>query len=624
MKRFSHSIFFLVLLVSTTVHAQFIKRKIINVKDSLIKIDQSNAYENKHKIFMHLGTYYQYYKGDSAIIYFTNAANIAREHNDNKLLYIALSYLSITARQTVGNYPLSLSAAIESMKIANSLHDLDKSMSKWYKQNLAQTYASLNNKKLALQYINETWPIEERSKSNFNDFFEIARTYFAINELDSSYLYIRKQIENENNKPFEKRYGAVFIGMADVYSAKSNYDSAIPYYKKAIQFSYLRSIRKDYLEASSGLANTYFKLNLIDSAIHYANVVVNFSQDYTYKEGLLDAYEVLYESYKIKKHLDSSFKYLEKHKQLLQELHNVSITNEAQNLADEEVAKLKELEADRDLQRKKILYISSFLILIVIGVYFNEKRKQKMLIQKNEAERKDKELQAAKELQISLLPKSNPQRPDLEIATYIRASTEVGGDYYDFDVQNDGAIVSICGDATGHGVASGMMVSVTKAALKGMGIENLNNTLHKLNNVVKDMNLGVLRMSLNLAKITANEIEICSAAMPPMYLYKFSTNEVEELMIHDLPLGGLRNIQFETLKRSFQLGDVLIQLSDGLPEAPNAKGEMYDYDKLKGLIQATCHLSAQEIIDTLIKSVDEWMEGQHNPDDITLIVTKKR
>ena len=99
--------------------------------------------------------------------------------------------------------------------------------------------------------------------------------------------------------------------------------------------------------------------------------------------------------------------------------------------------------------------------------------------------------------------------------------------------------------------------------------------------------------------------------------------KVEEIQIQSLPLGGLRNIEFDTISRLFEPGDVLIQLSDGLPEAPNSNGEMYDYDRLKALIQTSCHLSAQEIINILIQSVDQWMEGKHNPYDITLVVTKK-
>jgi serine phosphatase RsbU (regulator of sigma subunit) len=45
---------------------------------------------------------------------------------------------------------------------------------------------------------------------------------------------------------------------------------------------------------------------------------------------------------------------------------------------------------------------------------------------------------------------------------------------------------------------------------------------------------------------------------------------------------------------------------------------------MKNLVQSSCHLSAQEIIDVLVKSVDEWMQGRLNPDDITLVVTKKK
>ena len=168
-----------------------------------------------------------------------------------------------------------------------------------------------------------------------------------------------------------------------------------------------------------------------------------------------------------------------------------------------------------------------------------------------------------------------------------------------------------------------MMVSITKAGLNGIDAIAPNVILQKLNKVVKKVDLGTLRMSLNIVEISQNELIMSSAAMPPIYLYKSGANSVEELMQSGLPLGGLKNESFEQIKRNFESGDVLIQLSDGLPEAPNAKGELYDYDRLKSLIQASGHLGAQKIIDVLIESVDQWLEGNRNPDDITLVVTKK-
>ena len=95
-------------------------------------------------------------------------------------------------------------------------------------------------------------------------------------------------------------------------------------------------------------------------------------------------------------------------------------------------------------------------------------------------------------------------------------------------------------------------------------------------------------------------------------------------MNNGLPLGGLKQEQFIQEDIQFEQGDVLVQLSDGLPEAPNLAGDMSDYDRLKQLIQDNGHNTAQGMIDALMASVDEWLQGQHNPDDITLVVTKKK
>ena len=223
-----------------------------------------------------------------------------------------------------------------------------------------------------------------------------------------------------------------------------------------------------------------------------------------------------------------------------------------------------------------------------------------------------------------MLPKQVPQRSDLDIAAFIRSSTEVGGDYYDFFPQDDGSIFSVCGDATGHGVTSGMMVSVTKAGLNGIDAQAPNKILERLNKVVKKIDLGTLRMSLNIAQINTSNILLSSAAMPPIYLYKAKNKSVLDFMNNGLPLGGLKQEQFIQEDIQFEQGDVLVQLTDGLPEAPNLAGDMYDYDRLKQLIQDNGHQTAQGMIDALMASVDEWLQGQHNPDDITLVVTKKK
>ena len=79
-----------------------------------------------------------------------------------------------------------------------------------------------------------------------------------------------------------------------------------------------------------------------------------------------------------------------------------------------------------------------------------------------ENERKTKELEEARQLQLSMLPKDLPQLPNIDIAVYMKTATEVGGDYYDFNVAMDGTLTIVLGDATGHGMRAGTMVTSAK------------------------------------------------------------------------------------------------------------------------------------------------------------------
>lgn len=617
-------ILFLFILPLNYLNAQFYKDLKFSLTDSLNLIENSTSYEKKVDILMNIGMRYEWSKGDSAIIFFKKASEIAKQNKDNILEFIAMSHISMTYNQTIGNYPLGLHYATESGKLANKTSNMPDSIKRnWYNYNLTFSYAYLHNKDLGLKNIIERWPISKRIKPGFVD-GNIGKAYYILEEYDSATKYNRRVIDYFNQRPYEQRWSGAYIVGGDIFRALKQYDSAIIYYKLSIPLTFISSLYKDYLEAASGLTSAYAATSQYDSAIYYGTEVVKFSEKFTFTEGLLNAYKVLYQMYKKQNKIDSSFKYLEKSQQLSEQLYNSSKINEAQNIALGEETKAKELAEQEAIQKRKLIITSIGLLLFAVGVYLNGKRKQKARLRKIEEDRKNNELKAARDLQQSMLPKELPNRKDLDIATFIRSSTEVGGDYYDFFPQADGSLFSVCGDATGHGVTSGMMVSVTKAGLNGISPVKPNKILQRLNGVVKRIDLGTLRMSLNIAEITQDEVYLSSAAMPPIYLYKAASKTMEEFMNNGLPLGGLRDEEFALEARNFESGDVLIQLSDGLPEAPNSKGEMYDYDRLRALIQTSCHLSAQEIINILMQSVDQWLEGKRNPDDITIVVTKKK
>ena len=88
---------------------------------------------------------------------------------------------------------------------------------------------------------------------------------------------------------------------------------------------------------------------------------------------------------------------------------------------------------------------------------------------------------------------------DRDISAAIQTASEVGGDYYDYFPQEDKkSLYVVVGDATGHGMTAGMMVSITKAGLKGIEKRAPNKMLTDLNNIVKSVEIGRIRMSLNL------------------------------------------------------------------------------------------------------------------------------
>ncbi len=265
---------------------------------------------------------------------------------------------------------------------------------------------------------------------------------------------------------------------------------------------------------------------------------------------------------------------------------------------------------------------ASYVLLLAFGFRSFGKYQAKKSLEQADNERRAGELEEAKKIQESMLPKVFPSSKQFDVSAGLVTSTEIGGDYYDF-FENKNSLYAVCGDATGHGTASGMMVSIIKSGLNGLPALSTNKVLYELNNIVKKIDLGTLKMSLNICEIKKDSIMLSSAAMPPIYLYNSKSKKTEEILIRGLPLGGLKNETFDIQKRKFNKGDVLVLLSDGLPEAENDAGELYDYERVIDLISKNASKSAEELKSKLIGEVDIWLKGGIPDDDVTIVVIKK-
>ncbi|MDZ7763821.1 MAG: triple tyrosine motif-containing protein [Melioribacteraceae bacterium] len=119
-----------------------------------------------------------------------------------------------------------------------------------------------------------------------------------------------------------------------------------------------------------------------------------------------------------------------------------------------------------------------------------------------ENNRKTKELEEARQLQLSMLPKEIPQLQNLDIAVYMKTATEVGGDYYDFHISMNGTLTIVIGDATGHGMKAGTMVTTAKSLFNSYSSnKDILFSFHEISRCIKEMNYHNLSMCLTMLKI---------------------------------------------------------------------------------------------------------------------------
>ena len=267
---------------------------------------------------------------------------------------------------------------------------------------------------------------------------------------------------------------------------------------------------------------------------------------------------------------------------------------------------------------------TSYVVLLGLGIYVFVGYRERTHKREIEENRKSEELDLARQFQEDMLPKKMPNTPNFDIAAVIKTSTEVGGDYYDFFQQDDGSIYVVTGDATGHGMTAGMMVSITKAGLYGIPAIPTDQITNRLNRVIKNIELGTNRMALNVSYFKNGQVQFTSAGMPPAYHCISSTGDVKEILQVGLPLGGIQGERYSQEEHPFEPGDTMVFLSDGLPEAENAAGEMLGYEAVMDCIKSNKSEDPESIKNTLLNLGDTWLNGVPLQDDITIVVVKKK
>ncbi|MEJ2635286.1 MAG: SpoIIE family protein phosphatase [Calditrichia bacterium] len=240
-----------------------------------------------------------------------------------------------------------------------------------------------------------------------------------------------------------------------------------------------------------------------------------------------------------------------------------------------------------------------------------------------ENDRKNKELEAARELQLSLLPREVPDIEGLDIAVFMETATEVGGDYYDFFRSDDGNLMVAIGDATGHGLKAGNMVTATKGLLNILSeTREVKDILVSANRAIKQMKLHRLTMCLAIARINGKTLRYSSAGMPPLLIYRAQTGQCEQVILKAMPLGAVSDFPYASDSITLSPGDVVVMTSDGLHELFDEKRETYGTENVMKSLEQHANKPAREIIRGLYEDGKSWAGNTPLADDLTMVVIK--
>jgi len=271
-----------------------------------------------------------------------------------------------------------------------------------------------------------------------------------------------------------------------------------------------------------------------------------------------------------------------------------------------------------------------------IAAVFNEitqkfKKAQDSIL---EQEKLQKEMEVAKQIQHSLLPRTMPDISGYDISTLYQAAAEVGGDYFDFVEVDDETIGVVVADVSGKGVPGSLVMTMIRTALRmeARGNKNASDVMARMNEfVTDDMKKGMFVTMFYVILDSKNRIiSYASAGHNPMILYRYETNETYFLNPKGFPVGinlpdqalFRKSINVEKIK--LKKDDMLIIYTDGVTEAMNETRDQYGEERLLEVIKKYGHQHPEDFIANLERDIKKFTGGNPQNDDITIVAVKEK
>ncbi|MBQ2249663.1 MAG: SpoIIE family protein phosphatase [Clostridia bacterium] len=240
------------------------------------------------------------------------------------------------------------------------------------------------------------------------------------------------------------------------------------------------------------------------------------------------------------------------------------------------------------------------------------------------AARIDRELEYAKQIQLSALPTNFPKDEDFEIYAQMIAAKEVGGDFYDFYKLSDTTVAFLAADVSGKGIPAAMFMMTAKTIIKdlaesGMAVDDI---FTKANEKLCENNESGMFVTawMGILDLTTGKMQFANAGHNPPLL-KRSGGDFEYLKTRaGFVLAGMDGVRYRAGALTIHPGDRLFLYTDGVTEATNTENKLYGEDRLLTFMNQNALAEAIEFLPALKANIDEFVGEAPQFDDITMLM----
>jgi sigma-B regulation protein RsbU (phosphoserine phosphatase) len=251
----------------------------------------------------------------------------------------------------------------------------------------------------------------------------------------------------------------------------------------------------------------------------------------------------------------------------------------------------------------------------------------RLLEERFQRERMERELELATEIQQSFQPSAPPIMPGYEFQGISFSCYEIGGDYYDFISRHDGKMLIALGDVSGKGTAAALLMSSLHAAIHGQvaAKSSLEEIVTSVNQYLSENTPTNRFVTLFIAELNPAEgtFKYINAGHNPPLIGRIS-GKVEQLDSGGFPLGIMPLAEYEIGETRLEPGEALLIYSDGVSEAANLKGEEFGMDRLSQVVSKHLSASASGLRDKVESALSTFTQTAPAGDDITLVIVKRK